>query len=483
MTYRFSGTPQALMTACLEHLAQARQDDGPDGQAWLHLALAELVGLHHLAAASGAPDAAALQAFRRDSLAALLGLQERVGFFLNETLLLAESARDDEWPALCMQRSAIQCLLDDYPSSPVPALFDPGEVAELDEEMRRVGDQQGPLDPGLVPRGLPAGHWWWRYPTEAAPEAGHGVLDPELGYDALARTLAAAGWRPVDVSRQPLVAGEPEFATFEHDRAGRLSYSFNPVCRLRLVQGPSSQLGRLPLVREADVLAWLDGPDERTLLRGILAARQMPAAALLARLELLRGHAHASLAKAAAEAAEAVRMALAGQPAPEAGEAAARGRAMQAIALLEHQLEPLLRALGQDRDGRLAAGLVPRPEDYALAFRPDAAAAARAAYAALWSSPPRPAAAPAGSRLEMHVAPAGMLADANELSRAFPGGYRAIAHLLDPHRVWVAWKLIPPGQDAGMAYDGLVWLDDHWAWFPKPYRMLASLRQDTAPPA
>ena len=52
---------------------------------------------------------------------------------------------------------------------------------------------------------------------------------------------------------------------------------------------------------------------------------------------------------------------------------------------------------------------------------------------------------------------------------------RAIAHLLQPQRVWVAWKLIAPGQDAGMAYDGLVWLDDHWAWFPKPFRFEAAV--------
>jgi hypothetical protein len=40
--------------------------------------------------------------------------------------------------------------------------------------------------------------------------------------------------------------------------------------------------------------------------------------------------------------------------------------------------------------------------------------------------------------------------------------------LLDPQRVWVAWEVIPLGKSAGMAYDGLVWIEDHWAWFPKP---------------
>jgi hypothetical protein len=66
-----------------------------------------------------------------------------------------------------------------------------------------------------------------------------------------------------------------------------------------------------------------------------------------------------------------------------------------------------------------------------------------------------------------------MLASDNELSRPFPGGYRAIAAKLNPNRIWVRWKFCRPGETAGMAYDGLVWVDDHWAWFPKPYRALA----------
>ncbi len=82
---------------------------------------------------------------------------------------------------------------------------------------------------------------------------------------------------------------------------------------------------------------------------------------------------------------------------------------------------------------------------------------------------------PAGSDFRIRIAPAGMLTYDNELSRHFPGGYRTVAVLLNPHRTWVAWKVIAPGHSAGMAYDGLVWLDDHWVWFPKPYRVLAPL--------
>jgi hypothetical protein len=60
------------------------------------------------------------------------------------------------------------------------------------------------------------------------------------------------------------------------------------------------------------------------------------------------------------------------------------------------------------------------------------------------------------------------------MSRPFPGGYRSVAGLLTPTRVWVAWRYRSPGSSTGLSYDGLVWCDDHWAFFPKPYRVLTS---------
>jgi hypothetical protein len=117
--------------------------------------------------------------------------------------------------------------------------------------------------------------------------------------------------------------------------------------------------------------------------------------------------------------------------------------------------------------------LRPRPEDYPKVFDPSVLDRARRHYDRLWDSPP--ALGPHGMRTEViaHVCPAGMLDRENELSRNFPGGYRAIAHVLLPHRVWACWKYVEPGETSGVAYDGLVWCDDHWSWFPKPYRPLA----------
>lgn len=118
--------------------------------------------------------------------------------------------------------------------------------------------------------------------------------------------------------------------------------------------------------------------------------------------------------------------------------------------------------------------LKPRDADYAAVFVGAAAERARAGYAALWANPPATLARRDHAAVRAFAAEAGALRDENEFSREFPGGYRRIADQLEPDRVWLVWKLRAPGRDAGMSYDGLVFLTDHWAWFPKPWRVLGA---------
>jgi len=297
------------------------------------------------------------------------------------------------------------------------------------------------------------------------------VLAPDRTFDALAQALAAAGWQSLPQTSASILPGEPEHALFERGTT-HLAYSFNPVCHLRRLEVPldldHETVAQLPVQNADDVQAWLMSPDERTQLRGILAAAHLPRADLLAGVEKLTAHPRASIAQAARHSADAIRKAL-------IADDASRATARASIQILEGQLTPLIHGLAADADGSLTALLRPHVDDYARAFVAEISDAARAAYEALWSDPPRVASTTIGSKLKLSISPAGMLLEDNELSRGFPGGYRSIAPLLNPHRVWVAWKLIAPGKDAGMAYDGLVWLDDHWAWFPKPYRALAAL--------
>lgn len=121
----------------------------------------------------------------------------------------------------------------------------------------------------------------------------------------------------------------------------------------------------------------------------------------------------------------------------------------------------------------LLEGLKPRPGDAALAFSGDAAAQLRPFYERLWATPPMAlGVAPDQTALRVAAATVDLLRVPNPVGDAFPGGYRRIVEMLVPGRVWVAWKYVRPGSATGMAFDGLVFLDDHWAWFPKPWRGL-----------
>src|SRR5262249_18195779 len=128
----------------------------------------------------------------------------------------------------------------------------------------------------------------------------------------------------------------------------------------------------------------------------------------------------------------------------------------------------------RDKDGTFIAGLQPRDEDYEKVFVEEAANQARSTYQQLWAAgllSPRPQSTQ--TEIRCAVAPAGMFTWRNELSNQFPGGYQGIAALLNPSLVWLAWEYLEPGKQSGLSFDGLVWVEDHWAWFPKPYRYLS----------
>lgn len=140
---------------------------------------------------------------------------------------------------------------------------------------------------------------------------------------------------------------------------------------------------------------------------------------------------------------------------------------------LKELLHPVLMTLRGPDPAAAVVALQPQAGDAAKAFVGPAAALATEVYDAFWRAPP-PFPRPDAERSELviHLAPAGMLGEDNLLSRPFPGGYRVLAPFMDPHRIWAAWEFVRPGARDGLAFDGLVWCDDHWAWFPRPYQML-----------
>lgn len=121
----------------------------------------------------------------------------------------------------------------------------------------------------------------------------------------------------------------------------------------------------------------------------------------------------------------------------------------------------------------LTLQLQPRDEDWARVFVGDAAERAKAGYTSLWSAPVSPLPKDGQVNLIVSAALAAELQLRTPRTASFPGAYADIAYRLQPERPWIAWKYTKPGESHGMAWDGLVWIEDHWAWFPKPWRVLS----------
>lgn len=163
----------------------------------------------------------------------------------------------------------------------------------------------------------------------------------------------------------------------------------------------------------------------------------------------------------------------AGEP-PEAVSAEALDRTLTGIAAA---VRPLLEALVDPaRAPELIADLAPRPGDAAKAFVGSEAelAAIDERYASLWKQDaPRVRAPSAEVTLRIVVATAGMLQPDAPMTKHFPPAWRKVVDRLRPERAWIAWSYEPVSGTRGTDYDGLVWLDDRWVWFPAPWRVLA----------
>jgi hypothetical protein len=169
--YIFSTTPEEAIALFWAQIARARQDARADFS--FRRALVALVELACLRGQTPPTTPEPSDQFRQESAEALQEFSGKIEAYSDITLFIAEDVREvSEWHEVCIRRSVIQVLWDDYAGTPVAALITPADVADLDGELRRVGAEYGPMPVEDVPAGLPAHHWWWRYPTpDADPTA------------------------------------------------------------------------------------------------------------------------------------------------------------------------------------------------------------------------------------------------------------------------------------------------------------------------
>ena len=210
--------------------------------------------------------------------------------------------------------------------------------------------------------------------------------------------------------------------------------------------------------RAIPALSALVGPD---------GARALDAGDLALIVASLQAHTDSSISRAASAALPVL------QASPRA---TPRQQTLTTMQILCRRAVPALSALVGPDGARAIETMRPRAEDYARVFDAALADRVREAYEEVWRTPPVVEQLVSGEiTLRVDAVPAGMLHGENELSRRFPGGYRALAPYLVPDRIWFVWRYLRPGADAGMRYDGAVLLDDRWVWFPKPYAVVGEI--------
>jgi len=100
------------------------------------------------------------------------------------------------------------------------------------------------------------------------------IMPPDLPFADLRKSLTQHGWQECHMPAlyPPLIAGEPEAATFERTDGTQLHYAFNPALYLRQIQS-ASPLPSLPSVKAEEIENWLQSADPETRLRGEMATR------------------------------------------------------------------------------------------------------------------------------------------------------------------------------------------------------------------
>lgn len=120
----------------------------------------------------------------------------------------------------------------------------------------------------------------------------------------------------------------------------------------------------------------------------------------------------------------------------------------------------------------LSKALRPTTADYTAVFEAEFAKAAEATYADAWEKGQMVLAPKAGqTELKLWSATTADLKAWNDKAASFPGGYKDVAAKFKDGLTIYRFKFVKPGEDLGMAFDGLVNVNGQWRVFPKPFRV------------
>jgi hypothetical protein len=121
----------------------------------------------------------------------------------------------------------------------------------------------------------------------------------------------------------------------------------------------------------------------------------------------------------------------------------------------------------------LTAALRPKPEDYDAVFVPDAANKLKGELDPLWDGG-KLALRPKPEQTEVVVvgATVDQLRTGTGPATDCPRGYQGIADMIKAGNRVYCFRFRAPADKKGISSDGLVWVKDHWAFFPRAFHYL-----------
>lgn len=122
----------------------------------------------------------------------------------------------------------------------------------------------------------------------------------------------------------------------------------------------------------------------------------------------------------------------------------------------------------------LSKSLRPTAADYKALFDDETASKMESAYAKEWDAG-HMVIKPKNERqseIKLWGATGAELAEGKGHAKEFPGGYKKVGKHLSPTVTFYAFKFVERGKEAGMAFDGLAYVNAHWVIVPKPFHNL-----------
>lgn len=294
------------------------------------------------------------------------------------------------------------------------------------------------------------------------------IVAPDVSVARIDAVLTGLGFGRSDsgLAAPPILEGEPELAAWAVDGSKpRVVYTFNPVAFLRVLDvatvppaGRRAIAEQLPLLATADITERLAASEPRDRLLGVWAAQECELLELVPQLKLLGNDREQAVADQSQAVAH--RLQQIGQ---------SRLDVITSLQSLQETARPVLARLD---DPRAVEELRPGRDDCVQLFDEELAEGILAGVEEFYDGRLRAA---GGGSAKITATTAGLLRWPNELSQQFPLGYQDIAGWMVPERMWVTWVTVSSNGGAGTRYDGLAWVEDHWVWLPKVFRIVKRL--------